>query len=299
MTVPGRFLKAAPVFARHRPKYICEGRFLLMLMTYRAAVNEMAVGGSSEMLFVYDGETKLNTEALRAGQDEAAMEEFIRRHRRFILGCAYKTTHRFVSESDDEWSVALIAFHEAVKSYDAGKGNFKSFAALVIRRRLLDYLESQSRAGREITVGAVGGDYAGDDEDVPAAELEVQRVVARRSMESGTAETAMRDEIEAMQQVLSGYGFSFFDLADSSPKARKTKEACARVINALLGDDELLRQLRRSGALPSKALRQQAGVPKKILENHRRYIIAAAEILDGDYPHLAEYLRFVRKGFDA
>ena len=34
---------------------------------------------------------------------------------------------------------------------------------------------------------------------------------------------------------------------------------------------------------------------RKILDRHRRYIIAAAEILSGEYPVLAEYLGYIRK----
>lgn len=250
------------------------------------------------MLFAFDGDAKLDREALRAREDEAAMEAFIRRNRRFILGCAYKTLKRFVSESDDEWSVALIAFHEAVQSYDGSRGAFKSFAGLVIRRRLLDYLDSQSRARREIAADLTGGEPE-EGETLPAVQLEAQRRIAMESMARDRDQTDTREEIEAVQQLLAGYGFSFFDLADCSPKAKKTKAACAAVVRALLGDRELMAQLRRTGALPAKALRREAGASRKILENHRRYIIAAAEILDGDYPHLAEYLRYVKEGSDA
>lgn len=248
------------------------------------------------MRFAIDAEQKSNTDVLRAQRDEAFLEDFIRRHKRFILGCAYRTLRRFISDSDDEWSVALIAFHEAVTAYDGTKGEFKPFAALVIKRRLLDHADSQARRKNEIA--ADFGEISAEDPQAAPLQLEVQRTVARRSMEAVGAESAVRDEIEAMQQLLGGYGFSFFDLAECSPKARKTKESCAAVINALLAGDGLMAQLRRTGALPAKALCQAAGVPKKILENHRKYIIAAAEILDGDYPQLAEYLRFVRRGGD-
>ena len=245
------------------------------------------------MLFSIDTDSGLHAEILRARQDEAAMDALIRRHRRFILGCAYRTVHRFVTESDDEYSVALIAFHEAVLGYDDSKGSFKSFAALVIRRRLLDYIDSQARTGREIAADLMGGETP--REDAAPIRLEAERKIAEQSMEHGREQAAIRDEIEAMQQTLGGYGFTFFDLAACSPRAQKTKTACAAVINVLLADETLLAQLRRTGALPVKALCERAGVPRKIPDNHRKYIIAAAEILAGDYPMLAEYLRFVKK----
>lgn len=247
------------------------------------------------MLFVFDADEKMNIDALRARDDEDSLERLIRQNRRFILGCAYKTTRRFVTESDDEWSVALIAFHEAVMTYDRSRGNFRPFAALVIKRRLLDQLDSQSCRKNEITAGTMGGELS-EGENAPAIELEAQRTISDEAMARDSAETAMRDEIEAMQQVLAGYGFSFFDLAACSPKAQKTKDSCARVIRALLDSVPLFARLRRTKTLPGKELCAAAEVSRKILENHRKYIIASAEILDGDYPLLAEYLRFVRKG---
>ena len=106
---------------------------------------------------------------------------------------------------------------------------------------------------------------------------------------------AAREEIAAAQEILKPYGFSFFDLAESSPKAEKTKAACCSAVIALLKDEELLDKMRKNKALPMKELEKASGVARKILDRHRRYIIAAAEILSGEYPVLAEYLGYIRK----
>lgn len=98
-----------------------------------------------------------------------------------------------------------------------------------------------------------------------------------------------------MQEVLQPYGFSFFDLASCSPKAGKTKKACALAIGALLSDEGLLSSMRITRTLPSKGILERVKISPKILERHRRYIIAAAEILDGDYPILQSYLTTIRK----
>ena len=65
---------------------------------------------------------------IQAQNDTSAMNQFIEENRKFIKACAYHAVHHFVNESDDEWSVALIAFHEAVQSYDESKGDFRAFA---------------------------------------------------------------------------------------------------------------------------------------------------------------------------
>ncbi len=46
---------------------------------------------------------------------------------------------------DEELSIALMAFNEAIDGYDTSKGSFLSFAKLVINRRLIDYLRKKTK----------------------------------------------------------------------------------------------------------------------------------------------------------
>ncbi|MBQ2095192.1 MAG: RNA polymerase subunit sigma [Firmicutes bacterium] len=213
--------------------------------------------------------------ALAAKTDEQALNNLIEAQKSWILRVCSDVTHRYITDSDDEWSTALLAFHEAVQSYDESKGTFLAFASVVIRRRLLDDIRSQWRHKGEIHV------LPGELEEEPDRSID-------------TAQAA-REEIAAAQAILKPYGFSFFDLAESSPKAEKTKAACCSAVIALLKDEELLDKMRKNKALPMKELEKASGVARKILDRHRRYIIAAAEILSGEYPVLAEYLGYIRK----
>lgn len=238
--------------------------------------------------------TNVDSEALAAKADETLLSSFIAENRRFILSCASRTARRFVTESDDEWSAALVGFGEAVRDYDGSRGPFRTFAALVIRRSVLDYLETESRHQPEISVEPYSMD--GETEDVGEPEP-IQLEIARRTAETAAqneAESAA-DEIAAVQDILGCYGFSFFELADCSPKAEKTKLGCARAVNAIVSTPGLMDRMRDTKNLPAKEIRQLTAVPLKLLDRHRKYIIAAAEILYGEYPKLAEYLAYVRK----
>ena len=55
--------------------------------------------------------------------DEHRREELIRSQEQTILRTASAACRRFVSRSDDEWSVALCAFSRAVDVYDEAKGD--------------------------------------------------------------------------------------------------------------------------------------------------------------------------------
>lgn len=235
----------------------------------------------------------LNQMAIEASQNDEALDQLVRQNQLFILKCAAKAAHRCISREDDEWSFALAAFIQAVKNYDQRKGSFPRFAELVIERRLIDYYRSRSRFSLEIAVepGAFDGNV-----DQEAGDAPLQAAVAEQSVQ--VEDSRIKDEIAAVSSQFSGYGFSFFDLTSCSPKAGKTKAACARAVACLLKNPLLISEMRQSRLLPVKIIENQAGVPRKILERHRKYIIAAVEIMTGDYPCLCGYMGEIRKELD-
>ena len=229
--------------------------------------------------------------AVRARKDDAELNRFVADNKGFILRCASKGCKRFITDSDDEYEIALLAFWEAVRKYDEKAGNFTAFAALVIRRRLMDHFDAQSKRAREIPIGH-SMTWDGDEDQPGSIIAEVQHVMTEEARDDPRA---VKDEIEALGDVLREYGFSFFDLAEASPKAGKTRKCCARAVNWMLAVVERILQMRKTHNLPVGAISTALNIARKILERHRRYIIAATEILDGDYPYLAEYLDYIRK----
>ncbi len=235
---------------------------------------------------------------LAAKTDDGEFSLLVEENRQWILQCASQAVRRYVTDSDDEWSIALMAFSEAVQAYDQSKGSFRALASVIIRRRLTDHLRTEGRHGAEISVmpGAFDGDL--EEEETTGLDLRVQQTVAESSLAADADDTAgrAREEIAEMQEILREYGFSFFDLTECSPKAEKTKRSCGHAIRTLAASVLLMAKMRLKRLLPIRELSEQSGVVRKILDRHRRYIIAGAEILDGDFPILASYLKFVREG---
>ena len=65
------------------------------------------------------------------------LNSLIERHMPFLIRTVSNFTGRYVSiENDEEFSIGLLAFAESVKRYEADRGNFLSFAKLVIESRL-------------------------------------------------------------------------------------------------------------------------------------------------------------------
>ncbi len=236
---------------------------------------------------------ELDNLAVKAKSDTRVSEQLLQRHEAYILACASKVCHRYVTKNDDEWSVSMIAFAEAIDSYELNKGSFLSFSKLVIKRRLLDYFRSQNKYKNEITVDPYIFDSEPEEEvDDVAIRMAVAETVNKKSNED------LRLEIKAINDVLEAYSISFLDLTKCSPRADKTKRACAKAINYILSNPILISELHDTKLLPLKLIEKNSEVPRKILERHRKYIIAAIEILSGEYPSLAEYLCYVRKEKD-
>jgi len=211
---------------------------------------------------------------LRARSDDKAFTELVREQTRHIKYVAYKAVGHFVTESDDEWSTALVAFHEAVQKYDPDKGGFINFSDLVIKRRLLDHMRQSMRKADEVPLS---------DEHYEAAVYE------------DPSTTDLHYEIEAFKKVMEPYGISFSDLAEASPKAAKTRRHCAAAINRLTSDPGLAEKMRRTHTLPAKDLINSAGIPPKILERHRKYIIAVSEIILSDLTCMQQFVKTIRE----
>jgi len=238
---------------------------------------------------------EMDARAIEASENEEALESLIRDSQSFILACASKTMYRYVTASDDEWSIALLAFTEAVRSYRRDRGDFRPFAAMIIRRRLLDELYAQSAHSCEISVQPDLMDGSLEDTEESPIAGEIRAGTVQLQQREAEAALTAEEEIAEIQEILYGYGFSFYDLASCSPKAEKTRTACAEAVKTLLQDPQLMARMRTMHALPVRDLLSACGVKEKILERHRRYIIAAAEILQGDYPILGSFLVTIRK----
>ncbi|MEG1782722.1 MAG: RNA polymerase sigma-I factor [Oscillospiraceae bacterium] len=217
-------------------------------------------------------------------------EKIIREYKPFILKCASDSAKRYITDSDDEWSIALQAFSEAIDKYKSDEGHFLSFAKLVIRRRLYDYFDLNQKYGNEISVApAMFSGEIEEEEELSEVYLQVKKNL------SYTETSTVAEEISAAGEVFAQYGFSFFDLTSCSPKAEKTKISCTKAAVYMIKNPILVTEMKRTKQLPMKIIEENAQVPRKILDRHRKYIIAVVEIFYGEYPSLADYLRPIRE----
>lgn len=232
----------------------------------------------------------IDEKALLAANNDTILTEFINEQKSFIINCAYRTTHKYITQSEDEWSIALVAFTNAVKTYAPQKGGFLSYSELLIKRSLIDYYRSTQKYKPELSVSPDIFDSEPNEEDYDISiKLEVSDKISKVS------ENNLKYEIEAANAEFKKFGFSFYDLTSCSPKSFKTKEACKQAVLSVFDNPIILNEIYQSKQLPIKLIQKNTNLPRKTLEHHRRYIIAAIVILSGEYPLLADYIKFIRK----
>ena len=110
-----------------------------------------------------------------------------------------------------------------------------------------------------------------------------------------TQDDRLKEEIEALTGELSDYDIDFFALATASPRTAKTRTACGEALRAMQTPPPLTDILREKKLLPIKELTKRVSISRKLIDRHRKYLIAASLILSGDYPGLSEYMP-VRSG---
>lgn len=236
--------------------------------------------------------TTLNERAVLAATDSRIREELITAQEQIILRTACSASHRYITKSDDEWSIALCAFSKAIDAYSQEKGDFLPFSQMLMKRALIDWFRSQKNALREVPIAPHIMEGNGEPEEDPDG---VYFSVVKASKEA--SDSGMKEEIMAANELLMRYGFRFYDLTECSPQQDKTRRECAIAIRYMLDQypPELLEELKRKRKLPVKALAQGSGISRKTIDRYRKYLIMAVMVMEGDFPHIAEYLKFVRE----
>lgn len=218
--------------------------------------------------------------------DSQARQDLLVHFEPLILRIASRVVGRYVRKGqDEEISVALIAFDEAIRAFDSDRGRgFTRFAEQVIRRRLVDHYRRTKN--HEVVFSVLEEE---DDQGVTFVPALTQAAMAQHAEQTEADER--REEILAYGEALRRYGISFAELSRISPKHEDSRRSAMMVAHRVAEDATLSARLRERGELPLKELEQMVSLSRKTLERQRRYIIAVAVLLMGDFPHLGEYVQ--------
>lgn len=239
-----------------------------------------------------NNEHKIVQQVYAAKEDVQAADRLIGIYLPFIKTETAKFLKRPPIEGhDDELSIAMIAFHEAIGGYSRTRGAFLKYAAMLIRSRLIDYSRREQRHSRVISL-----DAPAREEDTTLGEV----LVGERDPHEETASRdATRAEIEELARQMKEFGVDLSDVADNCPKQQRTLDACRKALQYARENPELLDDLLKTKRLPIGQLAAGSGVERKTLERHRKYMVALLLIYTNGYEIIRGHLKQVMKGVAA
>lgn len=213
---------------------------------------------------------------------------FIEEYRPFIAAAVEKVTGRYVSYGqDEELSIGLMAFDEAIVHYEQEKGSFLGFAQNIIRKRLIDYYRKEKKH----QVVTYMSEYTSDEAD---AEEVFDYVIAAEEAQNKYYQEEVnqlrRQELVQLKEELSVWGLKLDDVAKSSPKHTGTKSSYLDIVKYIIDRPELVKKIKNKQYLPIAEIEEGTKLPRKTIERARNYVVAAMIILTGDYYCIREFI---------
>ena len=217
--------------------------------------------------------TRLN---VRAKDQKEAVNDLLFEYTPFIKKTASYICKRQINEQDEEFSISLQGFHEALMAYNEEKNaSLETFAHLVIKRRLLDFLRKESTRKEQLV------------------EFENQ-ILEERSLHRHAEEeqaASRREELLKYKELLAEYKLSFEELTSAAPKHADSRRTAFQIAQIISESEELYASFIAKKKLPLKDIEALVGVSRKTLERHRKYMIAVILLLKSDFVYIKDYVK--------
>ena len=215
--------------------------------------------------------------------DTTLQNELIHSYKPFVAKTVSSVCKRYIHESDDEFSIGLIAFNEAIQKFTPEKGNsLISFSEVLIKRRVIDYIRMQSTKYKTLSMDTITQDGQDNYEHHSIDDFKQKKDGELR-----------KEEILQFSEKIHQYDLSLKDLIHYSPKHADARKNAIMVAKILTENESLKNSLIKNKRLPMKQLESYVPLSRKTLERNRKYIIAISLILIGDYVYLKDYLKGV------
>lgn len=208
------------------------------------------------------------------------LNSLIERHMPFLIRTVSNFTGRYVSiENDDEFSIGLLAFAEAVKRYEPDRGKFLSFARLVIESRLKNYKEKSSRYMQEESLEVLRD--AGID-------------FFRKDEEENESTEKLHEEVLKYREELLLFGLTLENLADTAPKHRDTRQTAVQTAETASEDSETVEETYRKRKLPVRRVARIGKVTEKVVKTSKTFILAVMIIFVREFTGLRYWIKGTR-----
>jgi RNA polymerase sigma factor len=228
--------------------------------------------------------SKLQEEVLKVKKGNMDINIFIEKYKPFIFSTIKELKGRYIDETDELSTIGMLAFKEAVDSFDPDKGNFYSFAKKVIKLRLIDHYRKNKKRKDNVISILEDREYKNK-----LSKIEQEKAFDQYLIEEETK--LRREEIKEYVQELKEYDINLKELEKLSPRKKKLKEMYYNSADYIAEDEDLYKNFIESHRLPAKELSENLKINRKQLDRGRKYIISLVILKKGNYEMLAEYIK--------
>jgi RNA polymerase sigma factor len=228
--------------------------------------------------------SKLQEEVLKVKKGNMDINIFIEKYKPFIFSTIKELKGRYIDETDELSTIGMLAFKEAVDSFDPDKGNFYSFAKKVIKLRLIDHYRKNKKRKDNVISILEDREYKNK-----LSKIEQEKAFDQYLIEEETK--LRREEIKEYVQELKEYDIKLKELEKLSPRKKKLKEMYYNSADYIAKDEDLYKNFIESHRLPAKELSENLKINRKQLDRGRKYIISLVILKKGNYEMLAEYIK--------
>lgn len=203
--------------------------------------------------------------------DKQKIDQFINDYRPFVIKAISEIKNQYLSiENDEELSIGLLAFYEAIEKYKKEKGHFLVFAKLVIKSRLITFWESVSNR-TNIFLEDIDPDKQPETIINPTDDL--------------------KEEILEFEKELALLGLSFEFLADHVPKHNDTRKQAVLIGRKASREKDLTDFLYEKRRLPITKIAEKFWVSVKTIKTSKYLIIAVMVIYLKNFLFLEEWIK--------
>lgn len=211
-----------------------------------------------------------------SSNEDTSVNELIESHLPFIIKSISDVTGRYVScENDEELSVGMLAFSEAVERYDNEKGHFLSYAKLVISSRIKNYLKGENKHVHSSLEELLDNGIEFKDE----------------YLEQKEDNSILVEQIEELKNEISSFGFTLEDLVNEAPKQQATRENAINLSRKISKEEEFVSFMYLKKRLPIKKIVLRFGVTEKVVKRSKKFIISVVIIIDKNFSALKNWIR--------
>jgi RNA polymerase sigma factor len=222
----------------------------------------------------------------REGND-LVREHLIRRYKPTIINTVGHVCKRYITWSDEESSIGLLAFNRAMDTYDSTAGRtFVNYVYLLIHRDLVDYFRREQRQKHESL------DYSANKVEASANTIEIEKSLESHQLSAQSS--ALVEEILELDQLLSQYGISFEELEDAAPKHKESRSSLMEMAKEFIKDEEMVHHFRKKHRFPTTLFTKKTGYSVKTIERFRKYLITLVLLLlHPEWKYLSTFIEVI------